>query len=215
MIDWGRAGQYTQTTLEKNGSPAMDAEPMPLRSPRAQSAGAVHSRDERVEAMVERYFDLIWRSLRRLGVDDGSLDDATQQVFIVATRKLDAIELEGERAYLLGIAIRVASDMRRTRTRRREVPSVDGEEQLDPRPSPEELVDQKRARLLLDRVLLTMPMDLRAAFTMFEIEGMSGPEVSIALGVPLGTVSSRLRRARELFREQVRQLTERNGGVRV
>jgi RNA polymerase sigma-70 factor (ECF subfamily) len=84
-------------------------------------------------------------------------------------------------------------------------------ERVDPRPSPEELVDQKRARQLLDEVLAAMPMDLRAAFTMFEIEGMSVPEVATALGIPPGTAASRLRRARERFHELVDRRVRRQG----
>jgi DNA-directed RNA polymerase specialized sigma24 family protein len=75
----------------------------------------------RIETMVQLYFDVVWRSLRRLGVPDGAVDDAAQQVFLVAARKLDTIEPAGEKPYLLGIAVRVASDARRTQARRREV----------------------------------------------------------------------------------------------
>jgi len=166
-------------------------------------------RDERLEAMVQAHFDAVWRSLRRLGVADGSLDDAAQQVFLIASRKLDAIDPAGEKAYLLGIAARVASDARRSHSRRREV--ADDAERIDPAPSQEELVDRKRAREQLDRVLAAMPMDLRVRFTMFEIEGLSVPEVATALGIPLGTAASRLRRAREAFREEVQRLGL-NGG---
>jgi RNA polymerase sigma-70 factor (ECF subfamily) len=182
----------------------------------APPARACTAADERrIEQMVQLYFDVVWRSLRRLGVADGTIDDAAQQVFLVAARKLDTIDPGGERSYLLGIAVRVASDARRTRSRRREVPDDDTTERVDPRPSPEELVDQKRARQVLDRVLLSMPMDLRAAFTMFEIEGMSVPEVASAMGVALGTAASRLRRAREHFHLQVRRLGLHHGGQRV
>ena len=168
--------------------------------------------DRRIEAMVHLHFDAVWRSLRRLGVPAGSLDDAAQQVFLVAARKLEAIEVGGEKPYLLGIAVRVASESRRSKARKREVSAEEAGERIDPIPSPEELVDQKRARQLLDRVLLAMPMDLRAAFTMFEIEGMSAPEVASALGIPLGTAASRLRRAREQFRELVHGHARLRGG---
>jgi RNA polymerase sigma-70 factor (ECF subfamily) len=192
----------------------MEAESMPLpeaADSRASGPGAT-SRDERLEGLVGTYFDLVWRSLRRFGVDDASVDDAAQQVFIVTARKLDTILPGGERAYLLGVAVRVASEARRSRARRREVLDEDPGERVDPEPSPEELVDRKRARQLLDRVLSAMPMDLRAPFTMFEIEGMSVPEVAAALGVPLGTAASRLRRAREEFHENVQRLGVRQRG---
>ena len=182
---------------------------------RPATAGAAATRDERLETMVERHFDVVWRSLRRLGVSDSGLDDASQQVFIVAARKVETIEEGGEKAYLLGIAVRVASDARRSTARRREVGGGVEEDAPDPLPPPDELVDQKRARQMLDSVLASMPMDLRAAFTLFEIEGMTVPEVAAALDVPVGTAASRLRRARELFHDLVRRLGQPRGGNRV
>ena len=182
---------------------------------RPATAGAAATRDERLETMVERHFDVVWRSLRRLGVSDSGLDDAAQQVFIVAARKVETIEEGGEKAYLLGIAVRVASDARRSTARRREVGGGVEEDAPDPLPPPDELVDQKRARQMLDSVLASMPMDLRAAFTLFEIEGMTVPEVAAALDVPVGTAASRLRRARELFHDLVRRLGQPRGGNRV
>jgi len=207
VIDLRRAGQYVPDHVEDTDSPG--TEPGSVLG--FHSAAGIGARDERLHAMVDRHFDLVWRSLRRLGVAESALDDATQQVFIVATRKLDTIEVAGERAYLLGIATRVASDMRRTWARRREVPGEEAEERASPQVSQEELLDQKRARQMLDDILSNMPMDLRAAFTMFEIEGMSAPEIAIALAIPIGTVSSRLRRARELFRAEVARASALKG----
>jgi RNA polymerase sigma-70 factor (ECF subfamily) len=193
-----------------------DALPLDAASAgRPATAVAVATRDERLETMVERHFDVVWRSLRRLGVSDSGLDDAAQQVFIVAARKVETIEEGGEKAYLLGIAVRVASDARRSTARRREVGGGIEEDAPDPLPPPDELVDQKRARQMLDGVLASMPMDLRAAFTLFEIEGMTVPEVAAALDVPVGTAASRLRRARELFHDLVRRLGQPRGGNRV
>jgi RNA polymerase sigma-70 factor (ECF subfamily) len=194
----------------------MEAEPAPLALPmQPQVCPLAVDAGVRVERMVRQHFDAVWRSLRRLGVADGAVDDAAQQVFLVAARRLDIIEPAGEKSYLLGIAVRVAADARRTRTRRREVADDELCEPVDPQPSPEDLVERKRARALLDRVLMAMPMDLRAAFTMFEIEGMSVPEVADALGVAQGTAASRLRRARELFHQHVRRLGLTKGGSRV
>src|SRR4051794_26141858 len=201
--------------MEEQETPVLRvmADSMPLPEPVVEHAAREASpRDERLEAMVRMHFDAVWRSLRRLGVAEGSLDDAAQKVFMIAARKLDTIIPAGEKAYLLGIAVKVASDERRTRARQREVSEQHGAERMDPAPSPEELVDRKRAREWLDRVLAAMPMDLRVPFTMFEIEGLSVPEVATALGLPLGTAASRLRRAREAFREQLQGLTGHEGG---
>lgn len=153
----------------------------------------------RFRAMIDQYFDVVWRSLRRLGIPPTEMDDCMQQVFLVASRKLPSIAMGSEQAFLLGTALRVASDARRSRERRREVPEDETIQRPDPSPLPDDLTDQKRLRELLDEVLGEMPMDLRAVFVLFELEELPTPEIAVLLGIPTGTAASRLRRAREEF----------------
>jgi hypothetical protein len=82
---------------------------------------------------------------------------------------------------------------------------VDVDELEAPLPSPEELLDQKRARSALQSVLSAMTPDLRLVFVLFEIEELTLPEIAAATGAPLGTVTSRLRRAREQFQSIVKR----------
>ncbi len=70
----------------------------------------------------------------------------------------------------------------------------------------EELSDQLRARALMDSVLSAMPSELREVFVLFELEELAVAEVAELLSIPIGTVGSRLRRAREDFHERVRRL---------
>jgi RNA polymerase sigma-70 factor (ECF subfamily) len=187
----------------------LGAHPEPLTG----AEPAAVSRDVRIRAMVDGHFHVVWRSLRRLGVEPGAVDDAAQQVFLVASHKVDTIEPEGERAYLLGIAVRVASDARRARRRRREIGESEDElEREAPLPSAEELVDQKRARELFDRILVTLPEDLREVFVLFEVEGIGVAQIATIIGIPLGTVGSRIRRARELFHKRVSALVRPGAG---
>jgi RNA polymerase sigma-70 factor (ECF subfamily) len=164
-------------------------------------------RQAKLARLLEANFRPVWRALRRLGVPESTADDATQEVFIIASRKLDAIEPGHERRYLHAVALRVAANARRARNVRpesAESPTI--ERALAPQPNPEALLDRKQARELLDRVLDAMPDDLRTAFVLFELEGYSGPEVAEMLEIPLGTATSRLRRARETFRESVAKI---------
>jgi RNA polymerase sigma-70 factor (ECF subfamily) len=164
----------------------------------------------RLRGMVDANLDFIWRSLRRLGVSANDADDCAQQVFMVAARRLDSIREGSERAFLFSTAMRVASDARRARMRRREVPSDDDlPERSDPGPSPDEIVDRQRARALLDEVLEAMPMDLRAVFVLFELEELGTPEIAKLLEIPVGTAASRLRRAREEFQTIVGRMRAR------
>ncbi len=152
----------------------------------------------RLRALVDAHFDFIWRSLRRLGLQAPDADDAAQHVFWVAARKLERIEIGRERAFLFGTACHVARDAKRSKNRRREDLS-DGIDVEDAAASAEELVDKGKARVALDRALDSMPIDVRAAFVLFELEEMTVPAIALLLGVPVGTVASRLRRGRELF----------------
>lgn len=168
--------------------------------PRPANAREGAARDARLRSMLQEQYDFIWRSLRRLGVPSTDVDDCAQQVFWVAARKLEAIEAGCERAFLFSTALRVASDARRTRVRRREVPDDDETQQpCDPSPRPDEIADQRRARALLDEVLSSMPIDLRAVFVLFELEEMATADIAKLLEIPSGTAASRLRRAREEF----------------
>jgi RNA polymerase sigma-70 factor (ECF subfamily) len=155
--------------------------------------------DARVRRIVREYHDFVWRSLRRMGVPDGATEDATQQVFLVITHKLDAVTRESERSFLFGTVVRVAADARRTQTRRREVHGEALEERVDESPNAEAILDEKRARAILDDILESMSEELRAVFVLFEIEELTAAEVAELLAIPVGTVSSRLRRAREHF----------------
>jgi len=197
---------------EPTGAPELEA-------PAALSAAA----ETRLRTMVDQHFDLIWRSLRRLGVPPGDVDDCAQQVFVIASRRIDAIPAGSERAFLFGTAVRVAAGARRTRTRRREVslehcadddsPDHDAAGAADPGLSPEEATDQRRARALLDDVLAQMPLELRTVFVLFELEEMTTPEIAELVGVPVGTAASRLRRAREEFQRLVARVQARARGV--
>jgi RNA polymerase sigma-70 factor (ECF subfamily) len=154
----------------------------------------------KLRALKEEHFEFLWRSLRRLGVPEADVDDAVQQVFLVAARRI--IQPGAERSFLFATALRVASHARRTLRRRRE----SGEcvpEQTDTTPSPEELLDQRRARALLDEVLEELPLDVRAVFILFELEELTVGQIAALLGLPHGTAASRLRRGRELFEEAV------------
>ena len=161
-------------------------------------------------ALFLEHGQFVARSLRRLGVPQGELEDAVQEVFVVASRKFDAIAEGSERSFLYGTAMRIASNVRRvdrrSQARRSKAPIESAADEVDTAPTAEELLDQRDARAALDSVLETMSVELRAVFTLFELEEMTTNEIASLLGVPAGTVSSRLRRAREHFEEGVRVL---------
>jgi RNA polymerase sigma-70 factor (ECF subfamily) len=173
-------------------------------------APPVASAASRLRAMMEAHFDFIWRSLRRLGLAPHLADDATQRVFVVASQRLPEIEPGSERAFLFQTAVRVAHVERRTIARRREVLSDRVVETEESAPRPDELLDQRRARELLEHVLESLHMELRAVLVLFELEGLSVSEIAVTMGIPRGTAASRLRRAREEFTGALARWRARN-----
>lgn len=159
--------------------------------------------DARLTGMVREHHAFVWRSLLRLGVPSRSADDATQQVFLVAMRRLSEIAQGSEKSFLFGTALRVASDERRS-AKNREL-GGDLPEGADFSPTPEENAETNQRRSILQAALLSMPIELRTVFVLFELEQMTKSEVSEVLGLPVGTAASRLRRARELFRDALRK----------
>jgi RNA polymerase sigma-70 factor (ECF subfamily) len=148
--------------------------------------------------------------LRRLGISSADVDDATQEVFLVASRKLDAISEGRERSFLFGTALKIASTHRRSARRRRELLDADVEEHKEQSSArPDRQAELSRARELLQAVLDEMDLDLKAAFVLFELEELSVPQIAEMLGMPPGTVSSRLRAARQEFQAAVKRLQAR------
>ena len=161
-------------------------------------------------ALYRSQFAFVWRSLRRLGVDERELSDGVQEVFLVVFRKLQGLQLESRlTTFLYAICLRVASDWRRRAHRRYE--SL-GDEELERQDKAETWAEAPELRRLLQLALDAMPLEQRAVFVAFELEGMTGEEIAEALLVPAPTVHSRLRLAREKFKAVVAR--ERSSGAK-
>ena len=131
------------------------------------------------------------------------IDDEVQRTFIVATRRLDDIRPGAEKSFLFRIALNLAARAKRKAARRREVDSDQAAEQVERSATPEALTDQKMTRDLLNGVIDQMNATWRAAFVLHEVEEMSMAEVADVLGIPRGTVASRLRGARKELRARL------------
>jgi CheY-like chemotaxis protein len=80
-------------------------------------SSAMPEASARVECIVRRHLDAVWRTARDLGVPDRDRDDVVQEVMLVVVRRLDDIQAERERAFVLGATARVAANWRRSRRR--------------------------------------------------------------------------------------------------
>jgi RNA polymerase sigma-70 factor (ECF subfamily) len=182
----------------------------------ASAAAPAIAANQRVEAAVLQNYEFLWRCLRRLGVAEPSVEDALQGVFIVFAARIGGIADGSERAFLFATAVRVAADWRKKSARSREVSNeVEVHARADGSPGAEELLDERRARELLQEALSEMPFDLRVVLVLAELEEMTLPAIAALLGIPVGTATSRLRRARACFAEiaaRMRQDLEQEGG---
>ena len=153
---------------------------------------------QRLQRMFTEHHVTVWRSLRRRGLSPDEAADATQETFLIAAGRLPDIHRESERAFLIGTARRVAHTLGRKTVR------WQLDEDMDQRIGSERDASDEQADLeLCDRVLSKMNPELAEAFVLYEIEGLSSPEIAALLEIPLGSVASRLRRGREQFRAGV------------
>jgi RNA polymerase sigma-70 factor (ECF subfamily) len=159
----------------------------------------------RFQAIVDKHYDFLWRTVRYLGLPDGPADDAIQDVLCIVARRLSDIAPGTEMSFLFSTATRVASEWRRSGRRHPATPVEDLDEFVGPCPTPEELVDTRRAQQVLCEIVQAMPLDLRIVFILCEIEELTLVEAAKSVGVPPGTIASRLRRARQKFKILVRR----------
>jgi|HubBroStandDraft_2_1064218.scaffolds.fasta_scaffold36642_2 RNA polymerase sigma-70 factor (ECF subfamily) len=154
----------------------------------------------RLQASMTAHFNFVVRSLRRVGYDIADAEDAAQEAFLVLARRLGDVVQERERPFLFSSAMRIASAHRRGLHREWQRSASSGAE-VQPIPSPLEVSEHRSARQKLDEVLSELSVDLRTVLVLYELEEMNTQEIADLLDLPAGTVASRLRRARDAFRE--------------
>jgi len=184
MMDGGSMFGRTRLARQMDGAPAAAAPP-----------------GDRLQQMFVTHHGMVWRTLRRRGLTADAAADVTQQTFLIAAERLADIQPDSERAFLVGTALRVARSLGR-KTLRWQL-----EEDMDRRVvEAGDAGDARAAIELCDLALSKVDPDVAEVFVLFEIEGLSSPEIAASLEIPLGTVASRLRRAREQFRRVVTRL---------
>lgn len=194
--------------------PGQDEDVKPAERLRApEDPAGSHSADADIrdfDRLVHEHLDFVWRVLRRLGLSPTDADDAAQQVFMVAARKLDELPAGQERMFLYGAARRVAANARRATRRRNEVGGELLEELGSSAAGPDDLVELGRAAVLLDELLDRLPETLRRVLILAELEDATVPVIAELEGLPLGTAASRLRRARAAFARVLGSAVRRN-----
>ena len=156
--------------------------------------------------------DFIWRCLQQLGIWEVDLDDCLQEVLLVVHRRLDSYDPDRAKVttWLFGICLRIAKRHRRRAASRRETCVAKPAEQTS-NETPEQQLVRRQAQQQLMRLLDRMTPEKRATFVLFELEGMQADQIAELMGVPVGTVHSRLHGARKQF---VRDLARQQSRIR-
>ncbi|MGV3626042.1 MAG: RNA polymerase sigma factor [Archangium sp.] len=155
--------------------------------------------------VYETYAATVLRTLRRLGVREGDVEDVAQEVFVVVHRKLP--EFAGRsslKTWLVGICIRTASAFRQRAHVRRETGIEEAAERSNSGEHAVRTIALKQARVQLDALLDQLDEDKRTVFVLFELEQLSMPEVAEAVGAPQQTAWARLYAARKFIEAAVR-----------
>jgi RNA polymerase sigma-70 factor, ECF subfamily len=155
----------------------------------------------RLERMFNDHHATVWRVLCNRGLSSDAAADATQETFLLAAVRLHAIREESERSFLIATALRMAHTLNRKTVRWQ----LDAD--MDQRLSESRDTGEVRADLhLCGLVLSKVDPELAEVFLLYEVEGMTSPEIAATLQIPLGSVASRLRRAREQFRDAAERI---------
>jgi len=157
--------------------------------------------------LVERHQGAVYAVAYRLLGERTAAEDAAQETFIAAFRAIGGFRSGSVRAWLLRIAANQAKDQLRARRRRPSV-SLEGEsETVERTPAdaaahdPVDAAVQRARQEALQQALLALPFDQRVVVVLVDVQGYDYVEAAQALGEPLGTVKSRLFRARRRLRE--------------
>lgn len=157
-------------------------------------------------ALYDAHAELVWKHLHRLGVRSADVPDLLQEVFLVLHRRWDEVDDRPIEPLLWGISAGLAANYRRRAFRRLEVLG----EPSEPRDGddPERALTRGRTRARIEAALDALEPDKRAVFVMFELEALAGGEIARLLGVPIGTVHSRLFAARKELQRALATLRE-------
>ena len=162
------------------------------------------SNDDLLRTLFDEELDFVVAALRRLGVGDGDVRDVAQEVFLSIHRRLHTFDpTRRRRPWVFGFARRAAANYRRLARHREDTAFED-----HMRPEAEDpygLAETSERARRVQRTLQGLPVALREVLIMMDLYGFTTAEAAAELDLPPGTVSSRLKRAREEFRRLIRR----------
>jgi len=172
---------------------------------------ALHGDLDAFNRLVLAYQDMVYYQAYRMMGEPQGAEDATQEAFVSAFRKLKSYRGGSFKAWLLRIVTNACYDELRRQKRRPTTPleplDADDEEIESPNwladdsESPEEAAARAELNEAIQNCLADLPEDFRAAVVLVDLQGLDYSEAAQAIGKPLGTIKSRLARARSRLRD--------------
>jgi RNA polymerase sigma-70 factor (ECF subfamily) len=172
---------------------------------------ALHGDFDAFNRLVLAYQDMVYYQAYRMMGEPQGAEDATQEAFISAFRKLKSYRGGSFKAWLLRIVTNACYDELRRQKRRPTTPlePLDADEEeiespnwlADDSESPEEAAARAELNEAIQHCLADLPEDFRAAVVLVDLQGLDYSEAAQAIGKPLGTIKSRLARARSRLRD--------------
>jgi RNA polymerase sigma-70 factor (ECF subfamily) len=172
-------------------------------SPRSTARGAP---PDLFRTLFDRELPYVWTTLRRLGIAERDREDLCHEVFFRVHQRLDTYDAtRPAKPWLCAFAVRVASEhRRRAHVRSEDLGGADDAAQLAVAPPSGQRAESKE---LVDLALEGLDLDKRAVLVLHDLDGETVPDIARGLGLPEGTVYSRLRAARMEFTAAVKRLT--------
>jgi RNA polymerase sigma-70 factor (ECF subfamily) len=185
-------GQQSGEALEARGTALRNVAPCSEALPVEPAARHDFAR------VYEEHFELVWRTLRLLGVRRDALDDVSQDVFSAVARQLGGFEGRSSlRTWVFGIAQNIASNHRRMRHRKLDRLEALPGQVSSPEPSPQAHTEGREAAHAVLSFCEGLEEGRRAVFVLGLLEGVPAPEIAALLGIPVNTVYSRVRALRD------------------
>jgi RNA polymerase sigma-70 factor, ECF subfamily len=160
-------------------------------------------------ALVERQSRFVFRVVYAVLLNSSDAEDAVQETFLKLYRNHGWRQAENERAFLARVAWRTAVDLRRRLSRSTE---SDGSLALDQmpslQPSPEQALTSANENAAVHALIDSLAEELRMPLVLSAMEELNSRQIGEILGIPEGTVRTRLQRARQILREKLTSLME-------